>query len=106
MTDDNDPIVVFIARQPDLLRRLLDKHVDDGTGHCRVCAIGNQAGYLRFPCNIAGYLMRASQVRPPSDPVVERLPGAPRPRAPRAGRARAARRADEKRGRPPGTRRR
>ena len=32
MTDD-DPIVVFIASRPEVLRRLLAEHVDDGTGH-------------------------------------------------------------------------
>ncbi|MGH3565444.1 MAG: hypothetical protein ACRDRH_05330 [Pseudonocardia sp.] len=105
MTDDDDPIVVFMARQPELLRRLLDEHVDDGTGHCRVCAIGDQAGYRTWPCNIAGYMIRAAQIRPPPDPVVERQPGAPRPRVLRVGRARAAPWADDKRGRPPGTRR-
>jgi len=113
MTDD-DPIVVFIASRPEVLRRLLAEHVDDGTGHCRVCAIGNQAGYLRFPCNIAGYVTRASRVSPPGpepssgppaapDPAVVRLTGAPRPRVPRVVRAGAARRTDGQRTRRPGT---
>jgi len=105
MTDD-DPIVVFIASRPEVFRRLLAEHVDDGTGHCRVCAIGNQAGYLRFPCNIAGYVTRASRVSPPGPepspgplaapgPTGECLPGAPRPRAPRVVRAGSVRRAND-----------
>ncbi len=62
---DDDSIVLFLARQPDLLRQLLAEHVDDGTGHCRVCAVSAQAGYLGWPCTIARYVARASPVRPP-----------------------------------------
>jgi hypothetical protein len=46
-----DPIVEFIAAEPGLADRLLALHIDDGTGHCRACSIG-QAGYLRWPCQI------------------------------------------------------
>jgi hypothetical protein len=110
MTDD-DPIVVFIASQPEVLRHLLAEHVDDGTGHCQACPIGGQRGYLAWPCNIALYVTRASRVSPPepepspgplaADPAVGRLPGASR-RAPRVVRAGAARRADDQRRRRPG----
>jgi hypothetical protein len=62
MTDD-DPIVAFVARQPDLHRRLLIEHIDDGTGHREVCTVGG------WPCNVALYVARVSQVGPSPAPM-------------------------------------
>jgi len=60
-----NPKGVLLARQPDLLRRLLAEHVDDDSGHCRVYTVSAQAGYLGWPCTIARSVPRASVVRPP-----------------------------------------
>ncbi|MGH3586669.1 MAG: hypothetical protein ACRDQ0_10135 [Pseudonocardia sp.] len=29
---------------------VIRQHADDGTGHCRVCTTGAQAGRYRWPC--------------------------------------------------------
>lgn len=57
-----DPIVEFIARQPGLVARLLTDHVDDGTGHCRVCTAGAQAGRQVSPCRLLDLAEQASKV--------------------------------------------
>jgi hypothetical protein len=33
-------IVEFIAGEPGMAQRMLAEHVDDGTGHCRICTEG------------------------------------------------------------------
>ncbi len=72
MTDD-DPIVVFIASRPEVLRRLLAEHVDDGTGRCRVCSDGAQRGHHTWPCRICDYATRAREVeRRAADRAVRR----------------------------------
>jgi hypothetical protein len=53
-------IVAFIVGQPGLAARLLAEHVDDGTGHCRVCSAGPQAGRKVWPCPIYGYAQLAA----------------------------------------------
>src|SRR5688500_14152033 len=35
-----------------LPQRLLDLHVDDGTGRCVLCSAGAQTGHYRHPCNL------------------------------------------------------
>jgi hypothetical protein len=40
----------FVASDPGMAARLLEVHVDDGTGHCRVCSSGAQSGRYQHPC--------------------------------------------------------
>lgn len=49
-----NPVVVFLAREG-RAERLLAEHVDDTTGHCRVCTAGSQAGRSTWPCSLANY---------------------------------------------------
>lgn len=57
----------LLAVEPDAVARLLAAHRDDGTGHCRVCRIGGQAGFQVWPCSLyasaeaAWRLIRARQ---------------------------------------------
>ena len=37
---------------PDTAVTLVAEHQDDGSGHCRVCRIGGQAGWKVWPCAI------------------------------------------------------
>jgi hypothetical protein len=46
------PLVALIVSQPGMAARLIRAHIDDGSGHCKVCAIGGQAGHLVWPCPI------------------------------------------------------
>ena len=46
------PLAEFIVKNPGLSASLISKHVDDGHGYCRVCALGAQRGYQKFPCYI------------------------------------------------------
>jgi hypothetical protein len=46
------PLAAAIALTPGLAARLLAEHVDDGTGRCRRCPLGGQAGHQRWPCRI------------------------------------------------------
>ncbi|OZM83600.1 hypothetical protein [Pseudonocardia sp. MH-G8] len=50
----------FLAGQPTAVARLLAEHVDDGTGHCRVCSAGPQAGRKVWPCQIHGHALSAN----------------------------------------------
>jgi hypothetical protein len=45
-----NPLVIFIRSQPGMAERLLADHADDGSGRCRVCSAGAQAGRYRWPC--------------------------------------------------------
>ena len=47
-----DDVVEFLARDG-RADRLAAQHVDDGTGHCRSCAAGPQAGRHVWPCSLA-----------------------------------------------------
>jgi hypothetical protein len=38
--------------QPSMVDRLEPQHADDGSGRCRSCSSGAQAGRYRFPCPI------------------------------------------------------
>jgi hypothetical protein len=40
----------FLFNHPTAMVTLLAQHVDDGSGHCRSCRIGNQRGFLAWPC--------------------------------------------------------
>ena len=56
-----DPVVVFLAVDG-RADRLLAEHVDDTTGHCRVCSAGGQSGRTTWPCSIANYAGAARQL--------------------------------------------
>ena len=45
-------LVVLIRSQPGMAERLLAEHADDGSGRCRLCSSGAQAGHYQFPCAI------------------------------------------------------
>ena len=47
-----NPLVTLIRSQPGMAERLLAVHDDDGSGRCRVCSTGGQAGRYRWPCAI------------------------------------------------------
>ncbi len=57
-------IVAFIAGEPGMAQRMLDEHADDGTGHCRVCSAGPQAGRKVWPCPLRGLAEQASRHKP------------------------------------------
>jgi hypothetical protein len=48
----NAELVAFIAAEPGLADRLLAEHRNDGSGRCRVCTGGAQAGRYQWPCAI------------------------------------------------------
>jgi hypothetical protein len=58
------PIVQFMLGEPGVVARLLAEHVDDGTGHCRVCTAGAQAGRQKFPCRLREFAEQASDAMP------------------------------------------
>lgn len=62
-TADHDPIVVFIAGEAGSAERLITEHADDGSGRCKVCTGGPQAGRVRWPCRLYDYAIRARAVR-------------------------------------------
>jgi len=49
-TDLAIELVTLIRSNKGMADRLLHKHLDDGTGHCRTCHGGAQSGHYRFPC--------------------------------------------------------
>jgi hypothetical protein len=61
MTESPNPLVAAIALTPGLAARLLAEHVDDRTGRCRLCPLGGQAGYQRWPCRIHGLASEAAR---------------------------------------------
>jgi hypothetical protein len=63
-----DEMAILLAARPNVLAKLLDAHRDDGRGHCRVCAIGGQRGFQRWPCNIAAVARQAARIRETETP--------------------------------------
>lgn len=57
------PIVEFMASQPGVVDRLLAGHGDDGTGHCKTCSAGPQAGRRVWPCTLHVYAKQAQAAR-------------------------------------------
>jgi hypothetical protein len=64
MTEMMSPLAAAIALAPGLAARLLAEHVDDGTGRCRLCPLGDQAGHQQWPCRIHSAAAEASRARP------------------------------------------
>jgi hypothetical protein len=54
-------VVEFLARDG-RAERLAAEHVDDGTGHCRSCSAGPQAGRQTWPCSLSGYAARGREL--------------------------------------------
>ena len=46
------PLVQMILSQPGMAVRLIDEHVDDGSGRCRGCPVGGQRGLHAWPCTL------------------------------------------------------
>jgi hypothetical protein len=63
VTKGGHPLTELIRANPGMAARLLAEHVDDGTGHCRVCSGGGQSGRDVWPCAIHWHAVQAS--RPP-----------------------------------------
>ena len=55
---DGDDVVEFMVRFG-VAENLLRIHVDDRTGHCRVCSVGPQSGRTVWPCNLRIYAEKA-----------------------------------------------
>jgi hypothetical protein len=78
-----NPLVALMVSQPGMAERLLAVHTDDGTGRCRVCSDGAQAGHHAWPCSIHGYATRAvievaAVPRPAALPLARRRRGGAR----------------------------
>ncbi|WP_219414369.1 hypothetical protein [Pseudonocardia nigra] len=58
-----NPLVALIVSQPGMVDRLLEQHVDDGTGRCLVCSGGAQSGRHAWPCTIHEYARRAFEAQ-------------------------------------------
>jgi hypothetical protein len=48
---------------PEGLARLAAEHTEDGTGHCRTCPAGAQAGRTTWPCHLAALAAAATEAR-------------------------------------------
>ena len=59
----NGTVADVVAAIPGLAERLLVKHVDDGTGHCRACPLGAQQGFETWPCPLHSVAAAALHVR-------------------------------------------
>jgi hypothetical protein len=73
-------LIRFLLSEPGLPATILGQHRDDGTGHCRLCTDGGQAGRKTWPCRIhdaahaaTEQLARTAGVRFPQPPA----PGRP-----------------------------
>ncbi|MGH3566969.1 MAG: hypothetical protein ACRDRH_13240 [Pseudonocardia sp.] len=47
-----DPLVESIARQRELVDRVLAEHVDDGSGRCTACPRSGRVEWRRWPCRL------------------------------------------------------
>lgn len=59
-------LAAAIGAVPGLADRLLAEHVPDPDGRCRLCPIGAQAGWHRWPCRIHVYAAAARATVPSS----------------------------------------
>ena len=57
-------IVAFIAGEPGMAQRMLDQHVDDGSGHCRTCLRRQDGAAQVWPCPLHGLAEQASKHKP------------------------------------------
>ncbi len=49
---DHDEFAVELARCPGVPARLIELHVDDGSGRCGICSSGASTGRYHHPCAI------------------------------------------------------
>jgi hypothetical protein len=47
-----NPLVQMILGQQGMAARLIEEHVDDGSGRCRGCPVGGQRGRHSWPCTL------------------------------------------------------
>ena len=67
MTSDLAAALAALARtDQDMKRRLLQEHVDDGTGRCRGCPLGGQRGLQLWPCTIRQAIIAAGPSAAPA----------------------------------------
>ncbi len=52
-----------VARLPGAAERLLAVHIEDGSGRCRVCSSGTQAGRYVWPCQLHVLATRAVEIQ-------------------------------------------
>jgi hypothetical protein len=57
-----EPLVALIAGEPGMAERILDAHVDDGSGRCARCVQHDRPG-AAHPCVIRSHAQRALAVR-------------------------------------------
>ncbi|MGI5125885.1 hypothetical protein ACQEVB_03620 [Pseudonocardia sp. CA-107938] len=62
------PLAAALAVLPGVAERLAADHVDDGTGHCRVCVNGGQSGRSVWPCTLRSAADAALGTRPETRP--------------------------------------
>ena len=46
------PLVQMILSQSGMAARLIEEHVDDGSGRCSGCPVGGQHGRHSWPCTL------------------------------------------------------
>jgi hypothetical protein len=56
---DHRAFAAELAKLGDVADVLLEKHIDDGTGRCKVCSTGNQSGHHRYPCTLRNLAVEA-----------------------------------------------
>lgn len=56
-------VAAEVARMPGAAERLLEDHVDDGTGRCAKCSTGGQAGRYIWPCQLCMVAAHALEIR-------------------------------------------
>jgi hypothetical protein len=47
-----EELTALLAGHPASIARLLDEHVDDGSGRCGICHAGMLAGQMQWPCRL------------------------------------------------------
>lgn len=63
-----DELTRFLVHQPTAVATLLAEHRDDGSGHCRACAVGGQRGFHVWPCTLYRAATAALRVADGSEP--------------------------------------
>jgi hypothetical protein len=47
-----EALVELMMAQPGSAEQIIEEHRNDGSGHCRVCTTGSQAGRHIWPCTL------------------------------------------------------
>lgn len=64
-------LAIELARMPGAAQRLLAVHMEDGSGRCRVCSSGRQAGRYVWPCQLHLLATRAVEIQDGARPEAE-----------------------------------